>query len=60
MNKGKYTFPVLLDKNGKVAQRYQVQGLPTTFFIDNKGVIKDVKVGALSASQLKEKIKLIR
>ena len=52
MNKGKYTFPVLLDKNGKVAQRYQVQGLPTTFFIDNKGVIKDVKVGALSASQL--------
>lgn len=56
MDKGKYTFPVLLDTQGKVGNLYQVRGIPTTYFIDKKGVIVDVTVGALTGSQLRQKI----
>lgn len=39
------TFRVLLDSSGQVARLYQVRGIPTTFFIDRDGVIRDRVVG---------------
>lgn len=39
------TFPILLDEAGQVQQRYRVTALPTTFFIDPRGMIRDVVVG---------------
>lgn len=56
MNKGKYTFPVLLDLKGTVGSLYQVRGIPTTYFIDKKGIIRDVAVGALTGRQLRQRI----
>jgi peroxiredoxin len=41
------TFPILLDESGQIGGLYQVQGLPTSFFIDAQGVIRRVQVGAL-------------
>ncbi len=41
----KLQFPIGLDSNGTVAIRYQVRALPTTFFIDRHGVIRDIAVG---------------
>lgn len=38
-------FPILLDASGRVARLYQVQALPTTFFIDRQGIIRNVTVG---------------
>lgn len=38
-------FPVGLDRDGVINGRYQVHGLPSTFFIDRHGVIRDVVVG---------------
>ena len=35
----KLTFPILLDRDGLVAENYQVQNLPITFFINSKGEI---------------------
>jgi peroxiredoxin len=32
-------FPVLLDRNGRVANRWQVRGMPTTFVLNGKGEI---------------------
>ena len=37
INESGFTFPVLLDKNGEIAQRYGVHALPITFLIDRKG-----------------------
>ena len=38
-------FPLLVDAYGEVANRYRVNGTPTTFFIDRDGIIRDVVVG---------------
>jgi cytochrome c biogenesis protein CcmG/thiol:disulfide interchange protein DsbE len=39
------TFPILLDREGSVGRIYRSRALPTTFFVDRKGVIREVVVG---------------
>lgn len=41
-----FTFTVLLDTGGEVGNLYNISGIPTTYFIDNDGIIKNVKMGA--------------
>ncbi|MFZ6018588.1 MAG: TlpA family protein disulfide reductase [Chloroflexota bacterium] len=41
------TFPVLLDADGKIAERFQVFGFPTTYFIDRDGILRSTHVGQL-------------
>ena len=39
------TFPILLDRTGTVGYQYQLRSLPTTFFVDQQGVIQQVILG---------------
>jgi thiol-disulfide isomerase/thioredoxin len=39
------TFPILLDRDGSVSALYQLRGLPTTYFVNRKGIIRTVVVG---------------
>ena len=39
------TFPLLLDPGYFVSDRYRIGVLPTTFFVDRSGVIRDVVLG---------------
>jgi cytochrome c biogenesis protein CcmG/thiol:disulfide interchange protein DsbE len=39
------SFPILLDRTGDASMRYQLRGLPSTYFIDRKGVIQSVIIG---------------
>lgn len=39
------SFPVLLDIKRDVARRYNIRGIPTTFFIDKDGIIQAMKIG---------------
>ena len=39
------TFPILMDRDGSVSDRYRVRSLPTTFFVDRSGVIQDIVIG---------------
>lgn len=39
------TFSILLDRTGKVSRRYLLRALPTSFFVDRRGVIRSVVVG---------------
>ncbi len=39
------TFPVLLDRDGSVSNRYQLRALPTTYFVDRLGIIRSVIPG---------------
>ena len=41
-----WSFDVVLDPGQKVTQKYQLIGLPATFFVGRDGVLKSIKVGA--------------
>ena len=47
-------FPVLLDERGKIGAAYFVRGIPTSIFLDDKGVIQLVRVGSLRESALRK------
>ena len=46
------TFDVLYDPEAKAGKAYQVKGLPTTFFIDRNGVIRDIQIGQVDEKRL--------
>ncbi|WP_226665383.1 redoxin domain-containing protein [Metabacillus litoralis] len=48
------TFPIFLDEKGKVNNEYEVLSYPTSYFIDEDGIIKTKFVGALSYDQMKK------
>lgn len=45
VNANKLTFPILLDQTGEVSKQYQVQALPSTYFIDRSGKISEIIIG---------------
>ncbi len=51
------TFPLLMDRDATVARLYHVSALPTTFFVDRKGVVRDMAIGGpLTRAAIESKI----
>jgi peroxiredoxin len=52
-------FSVLLDENeqSSVADAYQVDGIPASFFIDKNGVIREIHVGGMTLDMLQEAVR---
>ena len=46
MDNNALSFMMLLDTTQKVGTLYNIQYIPTTYFIDKDGKIRDVKIGA--------------
>ena len=42
------SFPILLDRTGTVSHRYQLRALPSTYFVDRKGVIRIAVFGSMN------------
>ncbi|WP_267902154.1 TlpA family protein disulfide reductase [Lentibacillus cibarius] len=42
------TFPVLMDETSDVAKNYQIQPIPTSYFINSKGRIQNKRIGAMN------------
>ena len=54
------TYPILLDRDGAVGLLYQLNGLPTTFFISREGIIRTVVVGGpMSETFIRSKIEAL-
>ncbi len=47
-----HTFPVLMDRDNKVANQFGVFGLPVSVFIDEKGVVQEYIKGGLLTEQV--------
>ena len=48
-------FPVLLDKDGAVAEKmYQIPGIPTSVFVNRAGTIERIQVGVMTGRQIKQ------
>jgi peroxiredoxin len=54
------TFIIPMDAEGAVGLDYNVQGLPTTFFIDRHGVIRSLWMGEMNSVTLAENIANIK
>lgn len=50
------TFPILLDLDGTLANRYQARALPTSFFIDREGMIQAVSFGEMKRAYIETEI----
>lgn len=54
-----YTFPVLLDEDGAVADAYMVGMLPTSFFMDGDGIIRSIRSGMMTARMMEAGIRQV-
>ena len=59
IDKNGYTFTVLLDESGDANNKFEVFGLPTTFFIDKEGIIRYTYMGEMTMGVMKMGLKLI-
>ncbi|CAH2715992.1 Thiol-disulfide oxidoreductase ResA [Neobacillus rhizosphaerae] len=54
VNENKITFPILLDADDKVNETYQILSIPTTYFIDSKGIIKNKFTGSMKLENMQD------
>ncbi len=56
-----HTFPVLLDRNNRVANMYGVFGLPVSVFVDPEGLVQEyVKGGLLTEQRIADVVSRIK
>lgn len=48
------TFPILLDEKNEVNKNYQIVSIPTTFFIDEKGIITHRFIGLMKLDDMEK------
>lgn len=51
------TFPIMLDEKGEVSISYEVLTIPTSYIINEEGVITDQIIGPVTEEMLAEKLK---
>ena len=52
-------YPAVLDRSGAVAEHYRVQGYPTTFFIDEAGILRAIRSGEVHEDRLAELLETV-
>jgi peroxiredoxin len=53
------TMPVIIDPRGEVMQAYKTNALPSTFFIDRRGVVRVRWIGVLTPDVLEQHLRTI-
>lgn len=51
------TFPIVLDEESEVANTYEVVGYPTSYFIDDQGIIQYKIVGPMSEDFMRKQVR---
>lgn len=55
-NRLNLTFPMVSDPETELASRYRSIGIPSHFFIDRDGILRESRVGGLTAEQMAENL----
>ncbi len=56
MNRGGYTVPVVLDSQGMTTEAYHITSVPTFYFVDRDGIVRDVYSGVLNQKSIVDKV----
>lgn len=59
MKQNGYTFPVYEDIGGSTARKYGITGVPETYLVDKKGLMKRKIIGAIDWNSPEEKASLL-
>jgi len=57
--KASLPFAVGLDRTTAVAAMYRVRGLPTHFFVDEGGVLRDLKIGPMGSNEIERRLGVV-
>ncbi len=49
-------FPILLDLAGQAFSLYEIRSLPTSFFLNDEGIIEEVIIGGMSEAFLRTRV----
>lgn len=55
-NEYSVTYPLLMDPDNRVNRLYDVSSLPTTVFVDQNGIVREVVIGILSEAVLQDRV----
>ncbi|QDX93731.1 thiol-disulfide oxidoreductase ResA [Brevibacillus laterosporus] len=56
----KTTFPILMDKQKEVTKVYNIGKMPTTFYIDQDGIVRDIMFGQMNEKSINSMLEKIR
>jgi cytochrome c biogenesis protein CcmG/thiol:disulfide interchange protein DsbE len=54
-----FTFPMVADTKGTIADAYRTYGIPIHFFIGRDGTIRDVRIGRLTPADMEQLVQQI-
>lgn len=50
------TYPKVNDSGGQIASSYRIVGIPSHFFIDSSGVLREIRISSLDPSMMDEEL----
>lgn len=56
MQRADLHYPVGVDSDTQIAANYRVIGIPTHIFVDRDGIIREIRVGAMSKKTMEKKL----
>lgn len=56
MERADLSYPVGLDSDTQIAANYRILGIPTHVFVDADGVIREIRVGAMSKKTMEKNV----
>ncbi len=56
VNRNGFTFSIGIDPGSRVATEYRLAGLPTHIFIDANGIVREIRIGLLSADGMRQRL----
>jgi len=56
VRRGGYSVPVAQDITGDVSNNYNIKSLPTTYFIDKDGIVREIYTVVLSTGMIVDKV----
>lgn len=59
VRKNGINFPVLLDEKSVIAKKFRIYNLPASYFVDSQGILRSIRVGALTKTNINEYLQTI-
>jgi len=56
VQQGGYTWTFAMDTSGEVSAQYNINAIPTSYFIDREGIIRAINIGAMTRRAMEAKL----